>query len=109
MAYNEELAHRIRQNLDGFSEEIKEKKMFGGIAFLYKGKMCCGVVKDDLMIRVISEKYEKILANPFVRPMDFTGKPMKEFLYVDPKGFETEAQITELINLGIEHAKSKVS
>lgn len=108
MAYNEELAHRIRQNLDGFSDKIEEKKMFGGIAFLYKGKMCCGVVKDDLMIRVISDKYDKVLENSYARPMDFTGKPMKEFLYIDPSGFETETQITELINLGIEHAKSKL-
>lgn len=109
MSYNEELAHRIRQNLDGFSDNIDEKKMFGGIAFLYQGKMCCGVVKDDLMIRVISEKYEKALESPHTRPMDFTGKPMKEFLYIDPQGFETEVQITEWINLGIEHAKSKLN
>jgi TfoX/Sxy family transcriptional regulator of competence genes len=108
MAYNEELAHRIRQNLLGFSKGMEEKRMFGGIAFLYKGKMCCGVVKDNLMIRVISDKYEKTLENPYARPMDFTGKPMKEFLYVDPSGFESETKLTELINLGIEHAKSKL-
>ena len=108
MPYNEELAYRIRQNLIGFSDEIVEKKMFGGIVFLYQGKMCCGVVKDDIMIRVIANKYEKSLESPFARPMDFIGKPMTEFLYITSEGFETETQITELINLGIEHAKSKL-
>ena len=108
MAYNEELAYRIRQNLNGFSENLEEKKMFGGIAFLYRGKMCCGVVKDEMMIRVISNKYEMALENSNARTMDFTGKPMKEFLFVNQNGIQSEEELTYWINLGIEHAKSKL-
>ncbi|MFY0607441.1 MAG: TfoX/Sxy family protein [Cyclobacteriaceae bacterium] len=108
MAYNEELAFRIRQTFDGFnSSDFSEKKMFGGIAFLYKGKMTVGVVKEDLMVRVLGHKMDECMENPHVRPMDFTKKPMKEFIYVSQEGFETEVQLMNWINLGIEHAKSK--
>ena len=108
MAYNEETVLRIRKTLALFPETFEEKKMFGGIAFLYKGKMTVGPVKDDLMARVVHEKMEKILEKEFVRPMDFTGKPMKEFVFVSPKGFATEEQLYKWVELGLEHAKSKL-
>ncbi|WP_422351212.1 TfoX/Sxy family protein [Flagellimonas sp.] len=108
MAYNEELAERIRAAVKLFPEPFTEKKMFGGIAFLYEGKMTVGPVKDDLMVRVISEKMEAVLQQDFVRPMDFTGKPMKEFIFVSPEGFRTEEQLQGWIELGLEHAKSKL-
>ena len=108
MAYNEELAERIREAVKLFPESFTEKKMFGGIAFLYGGKMTIGPVKDDLMVRVISEKMEAVLQQNFVRPMDFTGKPMKEFIFVSPEGFKTEEQLQSWIELGLEHAKSKL-
>ncbi len=109
MAYDQELAFRIRQNFESFnSPDFTEKKMFGGIAFLYKGKMTVGVVKDDLMVRVVTSKMDNCLANKHVREMDFTKKPMKEFIYVSSSGCDTEVQLMEWINLGIEHAKTKV-
>ena len=106
MAYNEELAFRIKQYLDG-NPHVIEKKMFGGIAFMYKGKMSVGVNKDELMVRVLAEKMEQVQEQPGVGPMQFTGKAMKEFVSVSDVGYKTEEQLANWIELGIEHAESK--
>ncbi|UXX80416.1 TfoX/Sxy family protein [Reichenbachiella carrageenanivorans] len=108
MAYNEELAARLRQHLAPFGESITEKKMFGGLCYLYKGKMSVGIVKDDLCVRVIASKEQEELKKPAVRPMDFTKRPMKEFVFVSADGFESEADLAHWVNLGIEHADSKL-
>lgn len=108
MAYNEQLAHRIREQLHYFSEDFTEKKMFGGICYLFKGKMTVAIVKEDLMVRIISEKMDSELAKAYVRPMDFTKRPMKEFVYVSPNGITSEANLLYYIELGLEHAKSKL-
>ena len=108
MAYNEFLATRIREALTHFEESFTEKKMFGGLSFLYEGKMTVGIVKDELAVRVIGEKMPEMLQSPHTRPMDFTKKPMKEFVYVAPEGFKTETQLLQFIELGLEHAKSKL-
>lgn len=113
MAYNEELAKRIRMAVKLFPthiyEDFQEKKMFGGLAFLYQGKMTVGIVKNDLMVRVPSDKMDAILSKVHVRPMDFTNKPLKEFVYVCEEGFVTEEQLQHWIELGLEHAKSKLN
>ena len=106
MAYNEQLVDKIRTHLVSYGEDIKEKKMFGGVCFLYKGKMTVGVAKDDLTVRVIDSKMENELGKHNVRPMDFTKRPMKEFIYVE---LEHERNLPYWINLGIEHAKSKLN
>ena len=108
MAYNETLAMRIRESLKRFPETFTEKRMFGGLSFLYRGKMTVGIVKDELAVRVIGDKMEETLKSAYTRPMDFTKKPMKEFIYVAPEGFATEAQLHHFISLGLEHAKSKL-
>ena len=107
MAYNEDLAFRIRGYLSLQKTNIEERKMFGGICFMHKGKMAVGVSKDELMVRVVDEKMEKTLMRDHVRPMDFTGKPMKEFIFVDQKGVVTEEQLALWVELGIEHAERK--
>ena len=108
MAFNEHLAIRIREQLQFYSEAFTEKKMFGGLTFLYKGKMTVGIVKEDLMVRIIGDKMENELAKEHVRPMDFTKKPMKEFVYVSQDGINTETELLHYIELGLEHAKSKL-
>ena len=108
MAYNEELATRLRQHLEPFGSDITEKKMFGGLCYLYKGKMCVGIIKDELCVRIISPKDQEELKKEFVRPMDFTGKPLKEFVYVSADGFQAETELAHWVNLGIEHAESKL-
>ncbi|MBT8264821.1 MAG: TfoX/Sxy family protein [Muriicola sp.] len=111
MAYDKFLATRIRAALTIFpkaiSEQLSEKAMFGGLAFLYRGKMTIGIVKNDLMVRVLDAKMEAVLKRRHVRPMDFTKKPMKESIFVAPQGFITEEELQEYIELGIEHAVAK--
>ena len=108
MAYNKELAQRIRQHMKAH-EHATEKKMFGGLCFLYKKKMSVGIVGDQLMARVVSEKFEQTLNQDHVKEMDFTGKAMKGFVYVEAPGFETEQQLAEWVELGIEHAERAAS
>jgi TfoX/Sxy family transcriptional regulator of competence genes len=80
--------------------------MFGGIAFMVRGNMCAGVIKDDLMLRVGTERYEDVLARPGARPMDFTGRPMKGMIYVDPRAIESDASLQEWVGLGLAFAGS---
>jgi len=85
MAYNEQLAWRIRKYLEPLSDKIEEKKMFGGLSFLYQGKMSVGIVKDQLAVRIVSHKYEKNLAKPHVKEMTFTDKVMNDFVYISSR------------------------
>lgn len=101
MVYNEQLASKIRA-LVATRKGWTEKKMFGGIAFMFNGKMCCGVIKDDLLVRVGPEQNDKALSLPNSRPMDFTGKPMKGFIYVDSKGWSKEDSLKKWVDMGID-------
>ena len=82
MAYNVDIAARVQKVLEG-REGLTQRKMFGGIAFMLNGNMCCGVTNDDLMVRVGADGLEDALGQPHARPMDFTGRPMKGFVFVD--------------------------
>lgn len=108
MPYNEQLANRIREQLKLFPDNFTEKRMFGGLTFLYLGKMTIGIIKEELAVRVISEKIDFELSKTNVRPMDFTKRPMKEFIYVSKDEFKTESKLLHYIELGLEHAKSKL-
>ena len=92
MAYEESVAQRIRPLLND-EEEVAERKMFGGLAFMVNGHMCCGVIGEELMLRVGPEAYEEVLALEHARLMDFTGRPMKGFVYVAKEGFTTDEQL----------------
>jgi TfoX N-terminal domain len=98
MAYDEGLVERLREVFRGRSG-IVEKKMFGGLAFMLSGNMCCGVVGETLMARVGPVQYEAALARPHTREMDFTGKSLKGFVYVDPEGFESDADLQSWVAL----------
>ena len=65
---------------------MKEERMFGGLAFMLNGHMCCGIVGDDLVVRTGLDRFEAALFRPHPRPMDFTGRPMRGFVYVSPPG-----------------------
>lgn len=112
MTYPEELEYRIDGALAIFPKNIyqnfSKKRMFGGLAYLYKGKMTVGIIKKDLMVRIVSTKMENYLEQEHVRPMDFTKKAMKEFVFISPDGCKTEEQLQNWIELGLEHAKSKL-
>jgi TfoX/Sxy family transcriptional regulator of competence genes len=90
MAYDEKLAERVREVLRGRAG-FEERKMFGGLAFLHGGRMFCGIVKGDLMVRTGPERYEDALQHAHVRPMDFTGRPMTGMIYVAAPGLRGEA------------------
>jgi TfoX/Sxy family transcriptional regulator of competence genes len=85
MAYDEQLAARVRDVLAG-DPHITERKMFGGLAFMVEGHMCCGIVGDELMLRLGVDGAEQALAKPHVRQMDFTGRPMKGMVFVSAEG-----------------------
>ena len=105
MAYNEALADRVRKALAGRTE-VTEKRMFGGLTFMLGSSMCCGVVKDDLMVRVGPEGYEAALADPGARPMDFTGRPMRGMVYVGSDGHRTDADLGRWVGRGADFAGS---
>lgn len=80
----------ILENEEGFSS----KKMFGGFCIMIHGNMCCGVEKDHLILRIGPELYEEFLKEENVRPFDFTGKPLKGFVYVIPKGIKNDNDLS---------------
>ena len=82
MAYDEGLAQRLREVMADH-DDIEEKKMFGGLAFMLNGNMCVGVAGEQLMVRVGAEAYADALKQAHAREMDFTGKPLKGFVFVD--------------------------
>ena len=108
MAYDEKLANRIRKIISR-RKGITEKKMFGGLSFLLNGKMCCGVLKDILVVRVNPKESDLLLKKPHVRPMDFTGRPMKGFLYVSTDGYKTEKQLSVWVERSIDFVLSNLS
>lgn len=105
MAYDETLAGRVRAALAG-EPGYSERKMFGGLCFMLHGHMTCGVVKDELMVRVGPDAYAEALALPHAREMDFTGRPMKGMLYVAPAGLATEPALRQWVERGALHARS---
>jgi len=105
MAYSETLAGRIRQALDG-KGPITERKMFGGLTFMFAGNMVCGVMGDDMMARVGPERYDEAMRLPGAKLMDFTGRPMKGMITVTGPGLETDAAMRGFIDLALDYARS---
>ncbi len=105
MTYDPSLAERVRSVLVG-QPVVTEKKMFGGLSFMLNGNMCCGVIGDDLMVRVGPDRYDEALARPHSRTMDFTGRPLKGMLYVGREGFETDEALKAWVGLAVSFAGS---
>jgi TfoX/Sxy family transcriptional regulator of competence genes len=99
------LAERIETILKG-KHGITQRKMFGGVCFMLHGNMVCGTVKGKLMARVGSEYQEKALKLKHVRPMDFTGKPLKGMIYVLPAGIRTKANLEKWVARALEFART---
>jgi TfoX/Sxy family transcriptional regulator of competence genes len=100
MAYDEELGDRLREVM-AERGDFTERKMFGGLAFMVGGHMCCGVIKDDMVVRIDPDRSEDLLKDKHARPMDFSGKPMKGFLYVAPEGTAQEKQLRRWVDEGM--------
>jgi TfoX/Sxy family transcriptional regulator of competence genes len=105
MAHDEALADRVRDVL-ARRRGIREKKMFGGLSFLTRGNMFCGVTGDDLMVRVGPEAHRGALAQPHARPMDFTGKPMKGYVFVAPAAFASAPELLAWVERGLDYGKT---
>ncbi|MCA9705991.1 MAG: TfoX/Sxy family protein [Myxococcales bacterium] len=105
MAYDEILAERIRTVLHR-RKGISERRMFGGLAFMAGGNMSCGVVRDELMVRVGPQGYDEALAQPHARPMDFTGRPLRGMVYVGKAGLVRDEDLQAWVMRGLEFARS---
>jgi hypothetical protein len=105
MAYDEGAARRLRAAL-GPLPGLAEKKMFGGIAYLLRGNMACGVIGQELMVRVGTEQHAAALAQPGARVFDFSGKPMAGWVTVAPTGYATEADLARWVGLAVDFAGS---
>ncbi|HEY3012677.1 MAG TPA: TfoX/Sxy family protein [Gemmatimonadales bacterium] len=105
MAFDEKLATRIRQSL-GQRVGLIEKKMFGGIAFLLNGNMCCGVHGQDLIVRLDPEQTDQVLSRPHARRFDLTGRPMNGWILVGPRGLTTDAHLGEWLGIATGYAGS---
>jgi TfoX N-terminal domain len=105
MAYDEALADRARAVL-AIRDGLTERKMFGGIAFMIGGNMACGVLGDELIVRVPREDFDRALAEPDTREFDFTGRPMRGFVCVTPAGIAGDEALAGWVDAGADHAAS---
>jgi hypothetical protein len=105
VAYAENDGERVREAL-GDRDDVVEKKMFGGLCFMVRGHMAVGLTGAELMVRVGPLAWESALADEHAREMDFTGKSMKGFVYVDPAGWRTKEGLARWVAMGVKHAES---
>jgi len=105
MAYSEELADRVRAVLAP-REQVREVKMFGGVCLMVNGNMACGVLGDELMVRLDREDAERAKQEDGVREMDFTGRPMKNMIFVEAQRIADDAGLAEWVEAGADHAAS---
>jgi TfoX/Sxy family transcriptional regulator of competence genes len=105
MPYNEKLADRIREIISVTHKNVNEKRMFGGLCFMVNDKMCVGVEQERLMVRLDPSRYNEVMAKEGCRPMDFTGKVMKGFVFVDIDALNTKKKLEYWINLALDYNK----
>ena len=104
MAYDKDLAERVRALLPA-AEPVTERRMFGGLAFMLAGHMVCGIVKDAFMARLGPDAADRALEQPHVRPMDFTGRPMKGMVFIDPAGLHGPA-LQRWVTVAVEYGRT---
>lgn len=105
MAYNEELADKIRELIAQTHDDVEEKKMFGGLCFMVNKKMCLGVEQERLMLRLNPAIYEEALEMEGCTPMDFTGKVMKGYVFVDIDALNTKPKLSYWVKLALDYNK----
>ena len=105
MPFNEKLADKVREIISLTHNNVEEKKMFGGLCFMVNDKMCIGVEKDRLMVRLDPEIYDSVMEKEGCMPMDFTGKIMKGFVFVSENVIKTKTQLEYWVNLALEYNK----
>lgn len=105
MAYDEDLAERVREVLAARAD-VTERKMFGGIGFMVAGNMCVGVMDDDLIVRLDPDEAERALAEPHVRAFDYTGRPMKGWLFAGPEATAEDEALAGWVDAAFAFASS---
>ena len=105
MAFNEKFADRIREIISLTHKNVEEKKMFGGLCFMVNDKMCVGVEQERLMVRIDPAMYDEVMEKEGCRPMDFTGKVMKGYVFVDIEALNTKKKLEYWIRLALEYNK----
>ena len=103
MAYNEFLADRIRVSLKDKKVAYEEKKMMGGLTFMVDEKMCIGIVKENLMARIDPDIYSDALTKKGCIEMDFTGRPRKGFVFIEPEGIDMDEYLDYWIDLALDY------
>ncbi len=104
MAYSEQLAERIRLHFVQLPN-VEEREMMGGLTFMYNGKMCVGIIKDELMCRIDPGMYDEALQQNECRPMDFTGRPMKGWVIIGESGIQSSEALGRWIGLALDFNK----
>jgi TfoX/Sxy family transcriptional regulator of competence genes len=105
MAYNEKLADRTRELIALTHKNVEEKAMFGGLCFMVNEKMCVGVEKERLMVRLNPEIFDEVMEKEGCKPMDFTGKIMKGYVFVDIEALNSKKKLNYWIQLALEFNK----
>ena len=105
MPVDEKLAKRLREVLKGH-KDLEEKRLFGGIGFLLKGNMAVGVNKNDLIVRIDPQYHDETLKRLYTRTFHLSGRPMKGWLLVEPRGVETDEELKEWVHVGIKYAST---
>jgi TfoX/Sxy family transcriptional regulator of competence genes len=102
MAFDEHLAERISRSLKSHKVLFEEKKMMGGLCYLVDGKMTVGIVKNQLMARIDPDIYQEALQRKGAKEMDFTGRPMKGYVFVSPEGIDLDDDLNYWVGLAVE-------
>src|SRR5688572_2286911 len=105
MAYNEKLADMTRELIAQSHKNVEEKRMFGGLCFMVNDKMCVGVEKERMMVRLDPLIYDEVMEKEGCQPMDFTGKVMKGYVFVDAAVLNTNKKLDYWIQLALEYNK----
>ena len=105
MAYNEKLAGMTRELIAQTHKNVEEKAMFGGLCFMVNDKMCLGVEQERLMVRLDPAIYDEVMEREGCRPMDFTGKVMKGYVFVDLDVLNTKKKLEYWVKLALEFNK----
>ena len=105
MAYDQAIGERLRRAV-GVRKGLTESGMFGGLTFLLNGNMCCGVARDELVLRVERERSVELASKKHVRLCDITGKPMRGLVMVEREGFRTAAALRKWVEEAVEFTSS---
>jgi TfoX/Sxy family transcriptional regulator of competence genes len=103
MGFDEKLVTRTRELIGKSHQITEEKKMFGGLCFMVDHKMCIGVERDRIMVRLDPARYEEALEKPGCNPMDFTGKPMRGYVFVDKDVLSSQKELNYWVQLALEY------